>query len=46
MREMIQRYVDFSKLWSSPAPLLISAANVETGVLETFFLLRHFELRQ
>jgi NTE family protein len=36
MRELIQRYVDFSKLRTSPVRLLISAVNVETGELETF----------
>lgn len=36
MRELIRRYVDFSKLRTSPVRLLISAVNVETGVLETF----------
>jgi NTE family protein len=36
MRELIARYVDFSKLKSSPVRLLISAVNVETAELEIF----------
>ncbi len=36
MRELIKKYVDFSKLKSSPVRLLISAANVETAELEIF----------
>jgi predicted acylesterase/phospholipase RssA len=36
MRELIGKYVDFSKLKSSPLRLLISAVNVETAELEIF----------
>lgn len=36
MRELITKYVDFSRLKSSPVRLLISAVNVETAELEIF----------
>jgi NADPH-dependent 2,4-dienoyl-CoA reductase/sulfur reductase-like enzyme/predicted acylesterase/phospholipase RssA len=36
MHELITKYVDFSKLRTSPVRLLISAVNVETAELETF----------
>ncbi len=36
MRKLITKYVDFSKLRSSPVRLLISAVNVETAELEIF----------
>ena len=36
MRELITRYVDFSKLRTSAVRLLISAVNVETAELEIF----------
>jgi len=36
MRELITKYVDFSKLKSSPVRLLISAVDVETAELEIF----------
>jgi NTE family protein len=36
IRELIQRYVDFPRLKSSPVRLLVSAVNVETAELETF----------
>ncbi|AOZ04363.1 pyridine nucleotide-disulfide oxidoreductase (plasmid) [Cupriavidus sp. USMAHM13] len=36
MEAMLRRYVDFDALRSSPVRLLISAANVRTGVLEVF----------
>ena len=36
MKELIERYVDFSKLKSGPIRLLVSAVNVETAELEVF----------
>ena len=36
MKTLIERYVDFPKLKSSPVRLLISAVNVETAELEVF----------
>ena len=36
MKELIARYVDFSKLRSSPVRLLVGAVNVRSGELEVF----------
>jgi NTE family protein len=36
MKELIERYVDFSKLKNGPIRLLVSAVNVETAELEVF----------
>jgi NADPH-dependent 2,4-dienoyl-CoA reductase/sulfur reductase-like enzyme/predicted acylesterase/phospholipase RssA len=36
MKALIERYVDFPKLKSSPVRLLVSAVNVETAELEVF----------